>query len=268
MTESPRSEQVRIGDLDLRLLVCGTGPVLLCLHGIGGSAHTFDAQLEALSDLYTVVAWDAPGYAHSADPEAALDLDAYVDLALEVADQFGEGRSILLGMSWGAVIAAAAAARSPDRPKALVLGDGTRGSGTGPERTQKMLDRIAELQSVGPDAFARRRAPRLVAPGTEQSIIEKVAAAMASSIRLPGYTSAATMMADTDITQTLTTVSVPTLVIYGEQDKVTGHTESELIAEAINGSIVTVVPGAGHLSNQERPTSFNQKVREFLSTVG
>lgn len=56
-------------------------PLLLCLHGIGSSSAAFAPQLAGLSDQVRVVAWDAPGYAASADPGRAPGLDGYADTA-------------------------------------------------------------------------------------------------------------------------------------------------------------------------------------------
>ncbi len=140
-----------------------TGPLLLCLHGIGSSSASFVAQLEAFSGAFRVVAWDAPGYGRSPDPDRPLDLDGFADAAAEVIRARG-GRAHVLGVSWGGVIALRLALRHPALVASLIVADSGPGSGTDPEKAAAMRARVPELERLGPRAFAERRGPRLVSP--------------------------------------------------------------------------------------------------------
>ncbi|KHL18560.1 UNVERIFIED_CONTAM: hydrolase, partial [Mumia flava] len=245
----------------------GDGPLLLCLHGIGGSSATFEPQLASLADLATVVAWDAPGYAGSPDSGAHLTMDDYADVAAEVIEAHGQGRAAVLGMSWGGVIAMRLAQRHPERVRALVLGDSTRGSGRSPETAAAMRSRAAELAEVGPDVFAQRRAARLLRTSAPADEVASQARAMASAIRLPGYGDATASMAATWLDGSLGTIDVPTLVLHGDDDRITGAPESEAIAAQIPGAVLRVVPEAGHLANTENPMAFDAHVRSFLRAL-
>ncbi|MFE4582890.1 alpha/beta fold hydrolase, partial [Streptomyces chartreusis] len=77
-----------------------TGPLVLCLHGIGSSSAAFAPQFAALGGSYRMLAWDAPGYANSADPNGPLTMDDYADLAADVIRARG-GAAHVLGVSWG-----------------------------------------------------------------------------------------------------------------------------------------------------------------------
>src|SRR5699024_2139311 len=138
-----------------------------------------------------VLAWDAPGYAGSPDPPSYPGPEGYVAAIEDVLDRAGVQRAVILGMSWGGVLAAEFALARPDRVGALILGDSTRGSGRTPRQAEAMCARPAELDSLGAAEFARRRAQRLVA---DPAAVDDVAAAMAASIRMPGYGHAARYM--------------------------------------------------------------------------
>lgn len=246
----------------------GAGPTLLCLHGIGSSSDSFAAQLTGLSGHFRVVARDAPGYARSPDPDAAPGLDAYADEAAALIQERGSDGAFVLGMSWGGVIATRLASRHPHLVRALVLGDSTRGSGRTTATAQAMLARKDELADQGPERFARSRAPRLVAPSTTPEVLDQVVSAMAEAIRLPGYGYAARSMAETDLEPELPGVTVPTLVLYGSVDTVTGRPESEAIAAQLGGDVeLAAINGAGHLANQEQPQAFNREVLRFLTPL-
>ncbi|MGW7289809.1 alpha/beta fold hydrolase, partial [Streptomyces sp. NPDC054847] len=129
------------------------GPLLLCLHGIGSSSAAFAPQLAELSSYARVVAWDAPGYARSPDPEAPLTLDDYADAAAAVIRERGTSAHVL-GVSWGGVIALRLAARHPDLVDSLIVADSSPGSGTDEAKAKAMRGRATELAEVGPRAFA------------------------------------------------------------------------------------------------------------------
>ncbi|MEW2360261.1 alpha/beta fold hydrolase [Spirillospora sp. NPDC029432] len=242
----------------------GTGAPLLCLHGIGSSGASFDAITPLLADRLRVITRDAPGYAAAPDPGGPPGMDGYADAAVAVLDDLGIGRAHVLGVSWGGVIATRIALRHPDRLGSLILADSTRGSGASPEKAAAMRARGAELAGSGPAAFARKRAARLLSPAATPAQVDAVAAAMAAAIRMPGYGYAAESMAATDHGPRLGEVRARTLVLVGEHDAVCPPAESRLIAAAIPGARYAEIPGAGHLSNQERPEAFARAVRDFL----
>ncbi|ROQ69705.1 pimeloyl-ACP methyl ester carboxylesterase [Streptomyces sp. 840.1] len=241
-------------------------PLLLCLHGIGSSSAAFAPQLAGLADRVHVVAWDAPGYADSADPDRAPGLDGYVDTAADLIREHG-GPAHVLGVSWGGVIALRLAARHPDLVASLIVADSSRGSGTDPDRAKAMRGRAAALAAQGPGAFAAARGPRLVSAAAPPALVERVVATMAGSVRSPGYGYAAASMAEADLTGELPAIAAPALVLCGEQDTVTGPDESQAIAGALPTSVYVTLSGAGHLANQERPEAFNAWVRAHLHVV-
>jgi len=249
--------------------VSGEGPAVLLLHGIGGGIASFVEQQGKLAGFRTIT-WDAPGYGASADlgaPDAAEEpADRYARAAVELLRGLGHERAHVLGVSWGGVIATRIALRYPELTRSLTLADSTRGSGRTEDGRAGMARRVAELEVEGSDAFARRRAPKLLASDAPAAIVERVVATMAG-VRLAGYRGAAEMMAATDHTADLGRLRVPTLVLVGEHDRVTGVPESRALAEAIPGARFEVLPGGGHAVNQENPAAFNAALGRFLAEV-
>ncbi|MEU6659264.1 alpha/beta fold hydrolase [Streptomyces sp. NPDC046821] len=239
------------------------GPLLLCLHGIGSSSAAFAPQLAALSAYARVVAWDAPGYAKSPDPEGPLDLDGFADAAAALIRERG-GSAHVLGVSWGGVIALRLAARHPDLVESLIVADSSTGSGTDPAKAKGMRARATDLAEAGPRAFAEQRGPRLVSAAAPEELVQRVVETMAASVRLPGYGYAAESMASADLTDELPTIAAPALVLCGEQDQVTGIEASQAIAGGLHKTAYVIVKDAGHLANQEQPERFNAWVLSHL----
>jgi 3-oxoadipate enol-lactonase len=253
--------------LDVNVLDVGTGPAVLCLHGIGSSSAAFAPQVDALGWELRFLAWDAPGYAGSPDPEAPLDLDAYADAAAAVIRERADGPAHVLGVSWGGVIATRLALRHPELVRSLVLADSSRGSGQSPEQAAAMRQRATELAEQGSAAFAAARGPRLVTEQAPGALVDRVVTTMRDAVRLPGYAHAAESMAATDLTAELAGVDTPTLVLCGDGDTVTGIPESQALAGGIRDAVFVTLRGAGHLANQEAPEAFNAWLSAFVQII-
>ncbi|MEU4269469.1 alpha/beta fold hydrolase [Streptomyces sp. NPDC026092] len=252
------------GPVDVHVEEAGEhGPLLLCLHGIGSSSAAFAPQLAELSSCARVVAWDAPGYAKSPDPEVPLTLDDFADTAAGLIRERG-GRGHVLGVSWGGVIALRLAARHPELVASVIVADSSPGSGTDEDKAAGMRARATELAELGPRAFAEARGPRLMSPGAPDELVRRVVDTMAASVRLPGYAYAAESMAAADLRAELPSVAAPSLVLCGDQDRVTGIEASQAIAGALRRTAFVIVKDAGHLANQEQPGRFNAWVLSHL----
>jgi pimeloyl-ACP methyl ester carboxylesterase len=240
-----------------------TAPALVLLHGIGSSGDAFLAQVPAFADRWRLLAPDAPGYGESDDPAAAPGIDGFADAVARLLDDAGIDRCVLLGVSWGGVIATRFALRHPDRLRALVLADTSRGSGFDPERAAMMAERAAQY-AADPVGFVRDRTPLLVADTTPASVVADIASIMDRACRMPGYGYAAASLGETDHTPDLGRIHVPTLVVVGEHDRVCPPADSRLLADGIPGALYTEVPDSGHLPNQECPEAFNRVVGDWL----
>ncbi len=241
----------------------GSGPPLLFLHGIGSSRHGFGPQVARFRDRFTCICPDAPGYGDSDDVDDVGGMDGYAARYEALLESFGSP-AFIVGVSFGGVVAARMAMRAKIDMAALVLADTSRGSGVDADKAAAMRARPDELALVGPTAFAATRAPRLVSTSAAPALVDSVAAAMASTIRLPGYANAAAAMADTDHSERLAQIDCPTLVVVGEHDQVCPYSEAETIAASVPGASLAVVAGAGHLSYLERPDGFSDVIEPFL----
>jgi 3-oxoadipate enol-lactonase len=251
----------------IHVVEAGSGPTVLCLHGIGSGSAAFQPQVDELAGELRLLAWDAPGYGKSEDPETVLDLDGFADAAAQVVNERADGPVHVLGVSWGGVIAMRLARRHPELVRSMVLADSSRGSARRPEQAAAMRDRARELRSRGAAEFAATRAPRLLSANASPELVRRATQTMAESVRLPGYGHAADSMAATDLTDELSGIRTPTLVLCGSEDTVTGVEESQALAGGIQDAVFVTLRGAGHLANQESPESFNAWLSSFVQII-
>jgi pimeloyl-ACP methyl ester carboxylesterase len=125
-----------------------------------------------------------------------------------------------------------------------------------------MRARVTELSVEGPERFAAVRAPRLTSPSCDPAVATAVRDEM-SRVRLAGYGGAAEFMAVTDTGKLLAGLDVPTLVLVGEHDRVTGVAESRLLADTIPGAHFALIPDAGHAAVTERPAEVAAALLRF-----
>jgi pimeloyl-ACP methyl ester carboxylesterase len=244
----------------------GSGPVLLLLHGIGSNRRAFRHQLAELSDAWTVVAWDAPGYGQSDDPSEPFTLADLADQAVGLLDELEAEQAHVLGVSMGGVIAQVVYHRHPLRVRSLILADTNTGGGglPEPERSARVQGRLEALERLGPRGMAEARAPVLLQPDAPADLLADVTDIMAE-VRPAGYRAAAIALGQTDVSSLLSRINVPTLVIHGAQDRVVPVETGRMLTNSIAGARLVVIPEAGHVANQEQPELFNAAVRQFLA---
>jgi pimeloyl-ACP methyl ester carboxylesterase len=119
---------------------------------------------------------------------------------------------------------------------------------------------------MDPVEMARERAPALLSPHASPELLADVASISAER-HSEGYRLAALASSNVDTRDVHPQIRVPTLVLWGEYDGVTSRQEAEQLRDAIPGAKLVVIPGAGHVSNQEQPALFNAAVRQFLADV-
>ena len=237
----------------------GDGPVLVCLHGIGSAADSFDALTPHLPVDWRLIAWDMPGYGASVPlPGVPLTVDYAAALGRLLDRVAPEGRVHLLGHSLGTLIAADFAAARPDRVACLALLSCAQGYGADPAaplpaKAQARLDALAEL---GPEAFAASRGAGLVHdPDRHPALVARIAATMAR-VRQPGYGQAVRMLACGDLASTVARLNVPTAILVGAEDRVTPQDQSMRVHAALPVPCdrgLAVVPHAGHALYQQAP---------------
>jgi pimeloyl-ACP methyl ester carboxylesterase len=129
---------------------------------------------------------------------------------------------------------------------------------------------ITLAREKGPGAVADAMITGMVGKGTRSrspQIVDEVHRMLAAA-HLEGTIGALeALKTRLDSLETLATIDVPTLIVVGEEDAITPVSESRLMHEAIRGSLLEIIFGAGHVSNVERPAAFNHVLSEFLSSL-
>jgi pimeloyl-ACP methyl ester carboxylesterase len=260
---------LQVENLKILYEIEGEGAPLIILHGMGNNSQSWKKQLKGLSDHYTVIAWDAPGYGKSSDPAVELkEFKQFADVLKGFIDNLQYESVTLLGHSMGSAIALDFCYRFPQMVDALIISDATRGAAAYSKETneEKLKNRLSNIETLHPKELAALRVPELLSPQPAPEV-KKEAERIYSQIRPMGFRSVAYSLFTLNQMEILPLISVPTLVICGELDKVTPIRESQIFHDSINNSTFVTIPGTGHLCYQEDPNRFNSIVIEFLASV-
>jgi pimeloyl-ACP methyl ester carboxylesterase len=245
----------------------GEGPPLVLLHGFLCDSRCWRRQLEDLSDTFRVVAWDAPGAGSSSDPPDPFTFTDWAHCLAQFLDLVGIERAHVLGLSWGGVLAQEFYRLYPARVKGLILSDTHAGwKGSLPEpASEKRLERCFLESSLPPEEFVPLWVPEFFTEGASLELKEEMSEVV-SDFHPLGFRLMAKSLYDTDTTDLLPKIGVPTLVLWGDDDRRSPMKIAEQLRDAIPNAELAIIANAGHVSNMEQPEEFNAQVRRFCQS--
>lgn len=238
------------------------------VHGFPLRRTMWNPQISGLRQLCRCIVPDLRGFGESV-VEGPYSMDRYADDIAELLDACSVRRAVIAGCSMGGYITFAFWRRHPERVLGLALCD-TRPGADSEAGLEKRRAMIQAAREDGSAAVAAMMIDSLLGPTTRERCpdVEREVRAMITSASVDGVIGAIeAMMQRPDSTPTLGTIDVPTVVITGEEDSIAPVPEARAMSDAIRGSRFAVIPGAGHLSNLERPAAFNTVFSEFLARL-
>jgi pimeloyl-ACP methyl ester carboxylesterase len=248
----------------------GAGTPLVLLHAFPLDGRMWAPQVEALAGTYQVIVPDLRGFGAARDQaveEAGMDLLAD-DLA-RLLDDRGLDRVVLGGLSLGGYVALAFMRRHADRVSGLVLLD-TKATADGDQAREDRLKMAERVLAEGTGFVPEVMLPRLLGQTSREhrpEVVERVAALIREQAPEAIAGAQRGMAARAATTDVLASIKVPTLVVTGEEDAVTGPEVGRDLAAGIPGARFLQVEEAGHLVNLEQPEILNEALLDFLAPL-
>ena len=263
--------QQRVGDINLYYELtdftepwtAGPAPVVF-VHGLGGDHGMWLYQVPAFCSRFPTITLDLRGHGQSTRPAAPFGMADMAADVVRLLRALGVERAHLVGLSLGGMVAQQFALDYPLATASLVLADTLCGAPAGFESVMRDALRFIEENSMAAVAQARitNAFSDAADPVMRGYLIDRVAQNDKAAYVLAARSGFGFSVADR-----LAEITAPTLVVIGDQDRVTPSPLSEDIAARIPGAHLARIAGAGHISNMERPQEFNRAVLEFLNSV-
>lgn len=240
----------------------GRSTPILFLHGVGSDKSVWRSQLDHFSAQRPAHAFDYPGYGDS-DLVDGASHDDFARAILAAMDSLAIDRAHVCGLSLGGVVAIAMSALAPERCASLILADSFAVHPDG----QAIYERSIEAcRTIGMRALAKARADALLGKAATAAIRTEVIQTM-SRIDPAAYALGAAAVWLADQRRRAAAIRAPTLVLVGDEDRITPPALSEELARLIDGARLETIATAGHLANLEQPAKFNREVAQFLSEI-
>lgn len=265
-----KSSKIRIGDLSISYYIKRATErpekSVIFLHGFPFNKNMWREQLESLDEGVTGIAIDIRGHGNSTKGHGFFSMDVFAkDLAVFI-EKLGIDQAILCGISMGGYVALRAYQLFPEKISGLILVD-THSLADDDAAKQKRFDAIQAVLRHG----RRPYAIGFIANVFSSKAIEERPEAVElikSSIRRNSVSSiCATLLAlaaRTDTSSVLPSITVPSLLIRGEEDKITPAEPMRKMVNEIKDAEYVEMRQCGHLPNLEDPQVFNQHMNKFI----
>jgi pimeloyl-ACP methyl ester carboxylesterase len=261
----------------INVLDAGEGPALLFLHGLSGCWQNWLENIPHFAADHRVIAVDLPGFGASPMPGDPISISGYARMLVALLDELGIDSVRIVGNSMGGFIGAEIAIRHPQRVRRLVLVAAAglslrqmrheRRRGVRPRVENVLffaLGRLAARSDVVVRSSHLRRALLMLVVAHPERLPGPLILEQAHGAGRPGFDDALDAMTGYPIRDRLGEVACPTLIVWGEEDRLVPLRDASEFEWLIPDSRKIVYADTGHMVMFERPARFNADVRSFL----
>ena len=242
----------------------GSGAPLLLIMGLGWPSQGWHRSRPILSQKYRTIALDNRGAGQSESPAGPYSIAQMAADAAAVLNAARVNAAHIFGMSMGGMIAQEFALQYPHKVRSLILGC-TAAGGPQAVRAEEPALQVLMTRGQDPDQFAKSVSPFIYDARTSPERIEEDTA-----VRRKWYPSADAYFAQLQAVMAweaysrIGQISVPTLVIHGENDRLVPPENARLIAARIPGAKLVMIPGASHIFATDQPDLAHAAILDFL----
>lgn len=271
---------VTVGDTPLNVIDLGEGDdAIVFVHGLSGSWPNWLEQLPVFAKDHRVIAMDLPGFGHSPMPKERITISAYGRFLDGLLERLGVSAATVVGNSMGGFVSTELAIAFPQRVERLVL---VSGAGISTHRHRDVERVEPYLRSIAPiialytgwtaaqaSWVARRPGLRNLTLGLVTRNPSRLPAPLAAEqlrgAGKPGFMEGLRANIDYPVKDRLPEIACPTLIVWGDEDRVIPMGDASVFEELIPNSRKVIFEGTGHMAMLERPAAFNELLDEFMA---
>ncbi len=257
----------RVNDITINFEIEGPegAPVVTFSHSLAATLAMWELQTPALINSYRILRFDTRGHGRSSLPPGPYTMEKMAADVVGLLDFLGIQKTCFVGLSMGGMIGQVLALRYPQRIEKLVLCD--TASSVSPEMAPLWRERIRKAERAGMSALAQEILERWLSQDfcRDRPEIAKRIRNMIIRTPVPGYVGCCRAISKFDVSQELSKVIAPTLVMVGERDVSTPVSAAMAIHKQIRDSEMVIIRQALHLSNVEAAPFFNTRLLLFLA---
>ena len=261
--------RIKSDDAEIFYQVLGEGPPIVLLHPFPANHEFWLPAVQSLLTRYRLILPDLRGHGDSDLGEGPATMQKHAADIVRVIDDAEINRAAFVGVSLGGYALFEFWRRHRDRVSAIVLCNTKAPADSAGARSAR-LKSTAEVIERGAEPFFESMLTKLLGDTTRNTRPDIVDGALRMMRKMSAEDVAMvqTGMAERpDSVATLKTINVPTLIVTGDEDTVTGPAEAELLRQNITGSRLKIIPKGGHYLAWERPAEVGELLRAFFDSV-
>lgn len=259
-------QRIKSGDAEIAYWTLGDGPPVILLHPFPGNHEFWLPVAETLATRYRVIMPDLRGHGDSGVGEGPATMEKHAADIAGVMNDAEVGRAPLVGVSIGGYALFEFWRKHRERVAALGLCN-TKAQADGGEARAGRLQAANDVLERGTEPFFESMIQKVMAKTTREMRPDLVEGALRMMRKMSPEDVAQVqrgMAERPDSVETLKTINVPTLLVTGDEDAMTGVNEAEFMRRHISTSQLRVIPKAGHYSPWEQPEEAARLLRQFL----
>ncbi|WP_394991043.1 alpha/beta fold hydrolase [Emticicia sp.] len=242
---------------------------IIFIHGFPFDKSSWQPQMKFLKKTHRVIAYDIRGFGASISNDEPESIYLFSNDLVKFMDALAIKKAIVCGLSMGGYILLNAVHRFPNRFEAIVLSD-TQCIADSEEAKEKRSKSISQIKAEGLKKFADTFIANVFCQNSLDNKKELVEEIRNIILKTPQRTVIGTLEAlaqRSEMCASLHEISVPTLILCGNEDIVTPPIQAELLYGKILNSSLHIIQNAGHLANLEQPEQFNKHLTSFISSL-
>ncbi len=237
-------------------------PAIVFSNSLGTKYSMWQVQIDALQNDFYVICYDTRGHGASSAPQGPYSIEQLGQDVINLLDHLNIEKANFCGISMGGLTGQWLAIHQSARFNHVIVCNTAAKIG----QEQAWLDRAKLVREQGLKPIAETAALRWFTERFIQSqstIVESMSNDLAAG-SAEGYASCCEALAKADLREDLKSISVPVLVIAGQQDPVTTVADGQFMVDRIANAELFEID-ASHISNVEKPQEFNQALEKFLA---
>lgn len=244
-----------VDNLLIRYAQSGKGKVVVLLHGWGDNLSGLASMQQQLSKNYQVVSLDLPGFGSSQAPTAVWNLDNYAAFLQDFLAKTGISAYAVIGHSNGGALAIRAISLGLVKPQKLILlaASGIRAKHTLRRLLLKVIAKTGNVATIWlpKSVRAKLRAKLYGVAGSDMLVVEQLKDTFKATVRQ-------------DVQADAAKLTVPTLLIYAQNDKAVPVTDGLIYKRLIKNSRLQIINDASHFVHLDKPHEVTALIEEFL----
>ncbi len=250
----------------------GRGNAIVFIHGFPLDRTLWSQQHISLASRARCISLDLPGFGESHSAATATSIEYYAGAAISLLDHLGVERATFCGLSMGGYVALSCWRHFSDRVAGLILCD-TRATADSEEQKKNRDSAIELVRESGVKPLASSQIQGMLGKRTRETNPALVKWVLEMMQRQPadGVAAALSAMRDRpDSSPLLSTITVPVLIVVGEDDAITPPSDARQMLHALPQQArgqLDIIAGAGHASCVERPAAVTHAISDYLTSL-